>query len=289
MIRLSYVNGRFVPRNEAQVSIEDRGYQFADGVYEVIAFYNRIMVDGDLHIQRLFRSLKELDIPIPMSEAALHLLLQETMHRNQMRHGSLYIQVTRGVAKRDHIYKKGLKPSLVISVMPEKKINPHEMAHGGAAIARPDIRWLRRDIKSTSLLTNMLLKNEATRLGKREVWLYDNEGYITEASVSNAFIVNAKGELQTRPNAVCLLPGITRHRLLLIAKEISIPVREASFTLEDVYQAKEAFVSASTSHMAPIVQMEDKAIGDGKVGEMTTRLFNAYMDYIKAQTGVRPC
>lgn len=288
MMRITYVNGRYVPLFRAQVAIEDRGYQFADGVYEVIAFYNHILIDGDLHIDRLFRSLDALGISKPLhSRAALKYVIHETISRNNYTHGYLYLQITRGVAARDHVYKSSAKPSLVITVAREKKLSPQEIGQGTEVIIRPDIRWLRRDIKSIALLPNVLLKNEASSLGKREAWLTDAQGFITEGSVSNAYIVTREGVLVTREEAYHLLPGITRHRLLTIAREISIPVEERPFTPEEAYNAAEAFLSASTSHVVPVVKIDDSIIGQGVPGPVFKRLFNAYCEFIARETGYR--
>lgn len=287
MSRIAYVNGRYLPHAQAGVHIEDRGYQFADGVYEVIAFYNRIMVDDELHLDRLFRSLEALGISTPMQRKALELVLEETIRRNAIAHGYVYLQVTRGVAKRDHVFKSGVKPSLVITVSREKKVNEAEITQGTDIIIRPDIRWLRRDIKSIALLPNVLLKNEASALGKREVWLTDPAGHITEGSVSNAYIVTKKGVLVTREEANHLLSGIARHRILELARLAKIKVEERAFTPKEVEDAAEAFLSASTSHMVPVVKVEGKKIGTGKPGPVFQMLFSHYVGFIEQETGHR--
>ncbi|MCH2547634.1 MAG: D-amino-acid transaminase [Alphaproteobacteria bacterium] len=285
MTRIAYVNHRYVSQHEAKVHIEDRGYQFADGVYEVITYYNRILVDGDLHVARLVRSLEALDIAVPMSLRALSVILHEVMDRNNFAHGSLYVQVTRGVAKRDHIFQSAITPSLVITATREKPVKAAEVSIGTEVIIRDDIRWLRRDIKSVALLPNVLLKNEATKLGKREAWLIDGQGNVTEGSVSNAFIVDKNGVLITRNEEICLLAGITRHRILEIAKEAGIPVELRPFTPQEAKQANEAFLSSSTSHLVPIIKIDDTTIGEGKPGAVFHTLFGRYIDYIEHETG----
>jgi len=286
MSRIAYVNHRYLPHQQAGVHIEDRGYQFADGVYEVATYYNRILVDGDLHLKRLMRSLDELGIPMPMSPRALAIVWHEVIDRNSFDNGYLYVQVSRGVARRDHVFTTGVEPSLVITASREKPVQTKEITKGTEVVTRNDIRWLRRDIKSVALLANVLLKNEASKLGKRECWLVDNDGYITEGSVSNAFIVDKKGTLITRGEEVGLLSGITRYRVLEIAKEAGIKVEIRKFTVEEAKQAKEAFLTASTSHLVPVVRIDDAKIGDGKPGEVFTTLFGRYVDFIEHETGV---
>lgn len=285
MTRIAYVNRHYIPHHEAAVHIEDRGYQFADGVYEVIAYYNRIMVDGDLHLLRLMRSLEALGIPVPMSPRALAIVMHEVIDKNPYNNGALYLQVSRGVAKRDHVYKDDIRPSLVMTCAREKPVNADEVTKGKEVILREDTRWLRRDVKTVSLLANVMLKNEATKLGKREAWLTDGEGYITEGSVSNAFIVDKKGTIITRDEDVSLLSGITRHRLLAIAEEAGIKVELRRFTVEDIKNASEAFLSSSTSHIVPIIKVDDMKIGDGKPGKIFKTLFGRYVDYIEHETG----
>lgn len=287
MTRIAYVNGRYLSHRDASVHVEDRGYQFADGVYEVIAFYNRTLVDEDLHLKRLRRSLGALSICADMSDAALKNMLKETINRNPFAHGSVYLQMTRGVAKRDHIFHENLKPSLVITVNRERPVNRKEVTEGTEIILRKDIRWARCDIKSIALLPNALLKTEAARLGKREAWLIDTEGYITEGSVSNAFIVSKDGTLVTRGEEHCFLPGITRHRVLSLARECGIKIALRRFSSEDVRIAAEAFITSTTSHLVPVIRADDMQIGDGKPGVVFRTLFMHYVDFIEQETGKR--
>lgn len=285
MTRTAYVNHRYLPHHEAAVHIEDRGYQFADGVYEVIAYYNRILVDGDLHLTRLLRSLEALGIPAPMSPRALAIVLHEVMDKNPYANGALYVQVTRGVAKRDHLYQPDTRPSLVVTAMREKPVSKAEVTKGTEVVLRDDIRWLRRDIKSIALLPNVLLKNEATKLGKREAWLLDKDGFVNEGAVSNAFIVDKHGTIITRAEGEYLLAGITRHRLLAIAEEAGIKIEQRPFSAKDIKDASEAFLSSSTSHIVPVVKVDDMQIGDGKPGKVFKALFGRYVDYIEHETG----
>ncbi len=285
MTRIAYVNCQYIPRAHAQVHVEDRGYQFADGVYEVIAFYNRTLIDGDLHLARLERSLKALEMAMPIQRRAMELAVRELIRRNSLNDGMVYLQVTRGQARRDHVYGEGLKSSLVMTISPVKPPSAKEVEQGTAIIVRDDIRWQRRDIKSIALLPNLLLKNEAMRLGKREAWLVDKDGFITEGAVSNAYIVTQDGILVTRGEEECLLSGITRHRVLVLAKQLGIPVEERAFTPEEAKQAREAFITSSTSNVVPVVQIDDSPLGNGKPGQITTHLFHAYMNYIEQETG----
>ena len=287
MTRIAYVNGRYLPHTEAAVHVEDRGYQFADGVYEVMAFYNRILIDEELHMQRLFRSLDGLGIPSPTNKSALKIILKQFIARNSLQNGSIYLQVTRGVARRDHIVKSGMLPSLVITINRERFINPQDWAKGVEVITRPDNRWQRRDIKSVSLLANAMLKNEAAKLGKRETLLVGNDGKISEGSVSNVFIIDKKGTLVTPPVSEKLLSGITRHRVLEVARELQIPIREAHFTAEEVATAEEVFITSSTSHMVPVTKIDETRIGKGKPGAVTRRIFENYVDFIEKTSGKR--
>lgn len=288
MMRIAYVNGRYVPHPQAVVSVEDRGFQFADGVYEVATFYNGILVDGGLHVDRLLRSLEALNIAPPLaSRDALEYVISETIRRNGRSNGYVYIQVTRGVAPRDHVYRRGVRPSLVVTVSREKKLQAREIEEGTEIVTRPDIRWLRKDIKSIALLPNVLLKNEASLLGKREVWLTDENDHICEGSVSNAYIITKKGVLVTREEGVHLLSGIVRQRVLGLARESGIKVEERPFTVKEAENAAEAFLTASTGHMVPVVRVNDKKLGDGKVGAVFGRLFELYVDSIEVDTGYR--
>lgn len=287
MTRIAYVNGHYVAHRHASVHVEDRGYQFADGVYEVIVFYNHTLVDGEAHIKRLIRSLRELGIQPPMGEAALRMVIREAIDRNGLANGSVYIQSTRGVAKRDHLFKSGVRPSLVVTVTREKPVAVKEITRGTEVVTRKDIRWDRRDIKSVGLLPNVLLKNEAASLGKRETWLLDNNGYVTEGAVSNAFIVTKDGKIITRGTENCILPGITRMRVLALAEAAGMPVEERPFTAEEVKTASEAFLTSSTSHVVPVVKIDETLIGDGKPGKVTRKLFDLYAGYIEQQTGRR--
>lgn len=286
MSLIAYVNGRYLPLAHAAVHIEDRGYQFSDGVYEYMAFYHRLPLDEDLHMHRLEQSLKELSIAMPVAPAALKLILRELIARNRREHGGIYIQATRGVSRRDHAFpKQKIKPSLVITICAPKFPKPHEIKDGVAVITQPDLRWGRRDIKSVSLLANILAKQESAKKNLREAWLVQDGKFITEGSASNAYIVNAAGEIVTHPADHYILGGITREVVLKLAKKHGIAVREKPFTPADVRKAAEAFLTSTSANVLPVVKVDDMAIGNGKPGKITRRLQELHAAHVLKETG----
>lgn len=285
MARISYVNGKYLLHREATVHIEDRGYQFADGIYEYCAFYNGIVLDADLHLKRMARSLKELQIDAPMVTAALQQVIHELIDRNGKADGGLYIQVTRGVARRDHPFPKTTKPSLVMTVCSPKYAKPAEIKNGVRAITLRDNRWERCDIKSIALLANVLSKQEASRQGAREAWLVKENGHISEGSVSNAYIVNAKGEIITHPADMDILGGVTREVVLGLARRHGIKVHEKPFSMNDIKAASEAFITSTSANVLPVVKIDGMTLGKGKPGEITHKLMELYHDHIFQQTG----
>ena len=285
MAKISYVNGRFVNHLQAATHIEDRGYQFADGIYEVIAFYNRKFLDEDLHLTRLFRSLKELNIAYPMPEKALKIIMQELLVQNNRDNGTIYMQISRGIAKRDHAFPKNTYPSIVMSITGTKSPKPQEIKSGVKVITQPDLRWARRDIKSIGLLANILAKQAATEAKAREAWLIDNDGNVTEGAVSNAFIVSKKGEIITHPVNNNILSGITRLVVLDLARKNGLKVIERPFTIKEAKSANEAFLTSTTSNVLPIISIDGEKIGNGKPPEITLKLLEIYYSHIKQQTG----
>lgn len=286
MGQIAYVNGRYLPHAAAMVHVEDRGFQFSDGIYEYIAFYNRTLLDGAAHMARLQRSLNELGIPMPVTPAALLIIMHQLVMRNSREHGGLYIQVTRGVARRDHPFPKRVKPSLVMTVCAPKSAKPPEIKNGVTVITHPDLRWHRRDIKSVSLLPNVLAKQEAVAHQAREAWLLEGET-VTEGSVSNAYIVDAKGTIVTHPADRHILSGVTRDTVLKLAQAADIKVVERPFTLNDVKKAAEAFLTSTSANVLPVVKVDDLVIGDGKPGPVTRQLQELYAVYIHKHTGWR--
>lgn len=285
MAKISYVNGHYVNYNDACVHMEDRGYQFSDGVYEVIAFYNRRLLDSEAHIKRLIRSLNELRIDAPMSGKAMRLVMRELMDRNDRNDGTIYMQISRGVAKRDHPFPKQVRPSFVMAVTGPKIPKAKELKEGVKVITMPDIRWGRRDIKSVSLLANVLAKQAASEAGAKEAWLYDKEGLIRECSASNNAIVTAKNEIITAPADMNILSGITRNVMIELAGKAGYKVVQRPFTLKEALVAKEAFIMSTTMNLMPVTRIDDEKIGDGKPGKVTRELLGLYHEHIFQQTG----
>lgn len=281
MPRIAYVNGRFLPHRYASVHIEDRGYQFADGVYEVVPVVRGALVDEEPHLDRLERSLRELRIAMPMGRSAMRLLGAEVMRRNRLLHGFLYMQVTRGVAPRDHRFPKAAKPALVMTTRQARPQSQAVLDEGVGVITVPDIRWERCDIKSVSLLPNVLAKQSAVEAGAYEAWMVDREGRVTEGSSTNAWIVTADNTLVTRNANHAILKGITRMTLLQVAQAEGIGLEERPFTLDEAKAAKEAFLTSSTNFVMPVTRIDEQPVGNGHPGILTMRLREAYMSHIQ--------
>ncbi len=289
MSRIAYVNGRYVPHSEAAVHIEDRGYQFADGVYEVIAVRNGGLVDAGPHLDRLGRSLSELRISPPMTRAALLVVIGEIVRRNRIRDGIVYMQVSRGVAPRDHAFPtRPIKPALVLTA---KSVSPAKLndnaAKGAKVVTAPDIRWQRCDIKTISLLPNCLAKQAARESGAFEAWLVDSDGNITEGSSTNAWIVDQEGNLVTRQISNSILSGITRRSVVALAERHGLKVIERPFTVAEAKSAREAFVTSATSYVTPVVQIDDAVVANGEPGSIATELRRIYSEYMAGE-GMQP-
>lgn len=286
MSRIAYVNGRYVAHREARVHIEDRGYQFADGAYEVIAVVDGRLVDARPHYDRLARSLGEIAAPMPMSQAAMAAVVAETIRRNRVRDGIVYIQVTRGVARRAHAFPARARPALVVTARRMAFPTDAEAVPGVKVISVPDIRWARCDIKSIALLPNVLAKERAAKAGAFEAWFVDEaSGQVTEASSANAWIVDGSGRLVTRPLGDEILGGITRATVLRLAREAGIPVEERAFTIDEARAAREAFTTSTTTFVKPVVQIDDTPIGNGAPGETTRRLLALYIAHARGAGG----
>jgi len=283
MSRIAYVNGRYRPHDLATVHIEDRGYQFADGVYEVCEVRAGAPIDTTRHLDRLERSLSELEIPVPMGRRALTGVIREVVRRNLVKNGMVYMQVTRGVAPREHTYPaEGTPSALVItarSADPRKAMKAAE--DGVAVISVPDNRWERVDIKSVSLLPNVMAKQKAKRAGAKEAWFVDREGYVTEGSSTNAWIVTSEGALVTRPAEHGILKGITRAAILDLAKRDNLTVEERPFTLEEACGAREAFITAATTLVMPVVRIDGHVIGNGRPGSIATGLRERFHEVVE--------
>jgi D-alanine transaminase len=283
MSRFAYVNGQFVPHGQAVVHIEDRGFQFADGVYEVWAVFDGKLADYDGHMVRLDRSLHELSIERPMSQAALTVVLRETIRRNRVRDGIVYLQVTRGTARRDHAFPKPpVPPSVVVTAKTVDPVASEAKARNGVAvITRPDNRWGRCDIKTVGLLPNALAKQAAREAGAAECWFVDELGFVTEGSSTNAWIVDKDQVLLTRDTNANILRGITRKTLLGLAREAGLKVEERPFSVEDVRNADEAFFTAASAFVTPVISIDGRPVGGGKPGPITQRLRGLYLEFAR--------
>jgi D-alanine transaminase len=287
MSRIAYVNGRYVPHRGAVVHVEDRGYQFADGVYEVCAVTNGQILDLAAHLQRLDRSLRELRIARPTSHAALAQILNEVVRRNRVRHGIVYLQITRGVARRDHGFPKAATAALVITARSTQPEGRAALAEAGVrVVTQPDIRWARRDIKSVSLLPNVLAKQAAREAGAYEAWLVDEQGYVTEGASSNAWIVDGDGNIVTRDAENAILSGITRMVLVEVARREGIGLVQRKFTVDEAKAAREAFMTSTTAFIMPVVQIDDCVIGNGRPGSIAGRLRALYDSHVHEQASI---
>ncbi|MBV9996564.1 MAG: D-amino-acid transaminase [Caulobacteraceae bacterium] len=280
MGRVAYVNGRFAPHGEAAVSVEDRGYQFADGVYEVWAVLGGRLADADGHFQRLERSLRELKIVPPMTRAALEVVLRETVRRNRVREGLVYLQVTRGVAPRDHAFPSPApRPSVVVTAHSVDRAAADARAEAGAAVITvPETRWARCDIKTVALLPNVLAKQQARAAGAVEAWFVDELGLVTEGASSNAWIVDKAGALRTRDTQANILRGITRGTLLRVMAREGLKVEERPFTPQEALEAREAFITGAGTLLLPIVRVDGHTVGNGKVGPVAKQLRRLYIE-----------
>ncbi|HKR87094.1 MAG TPA: D-amino-acid transaminase [Phenylobacterium sp.] len=284
MGRIAYVNGRFVPHAQATVHIEDRGYQLADAVYEVWSLFDGKMADAEGHFTRLERSLSELRIAMPMSRRALTLVLREAIRRNRVREGLLYLQVSRGVAPRDHAFPGDeVRPSVVITAKSlDRAAVEAKAARGVAVVTAPENRWGRCDIKTVGLLPNVLAKQKAKEAGAAEAWFVDELGFVTEGSSSNAWIVDADGRLRTRDTNANILRGVTRRTLMDVIAREGLAVDERPFTPAEAVAAREAFVTGAGTLVLPVVAVDGKPIGNGAPGPLAMRLRRLYIDEARA-------
>jgi D-alanine transaminase len=279
MSRVAYVNGRFLPHAQASVHIEDRGYQLADGVYEVWAVFGGRLADAEGHFARLERSLGELRIALPMSPKALKLVLRETIRRNLVKNGLVYLQVTRGVAPRDHAFPaRPVRPSIVITAKPvDMAAAEAKAAKGIGVVTTPETRWARCDIKTVALLPNVLAKQAARENGAGEAWFVDDLGLVTEGASSNAWIVDADGVLRTRDLNANILRGVTRKSLMELIARDGLQVSERPFSVEEAKQAREAFITGAGSLVTPVVCIDGAPVGDGAPGPVAKRLRASYL------------
>lgn len=284
MSRIAYVNGRFVAKTDAVVHIEDRGYQFADAVYEVWALFGGKLSDPEGHFARLERSLGELRIPMPMSRKALTVVLKETVRRNRVSEGLVYLQVSRGVATRDHAFPAAdTQPAVVITVSRvDREASEARARKGVAVVTTQENRWGRCDIKTVGLLPNAMAKQKAREAGAVEAWFVDELGLVTEGASSNAWIVDRDGALRTRDTNANILRGVTRMSLLDVARQAGLKVEERPFTPQEALDAQEAFITGAGTLVLPVVLMDGKPIGSGKPGPVAARLRALYIEHAKA-------
>lgn len=278
MSRVAYVNGRYLAHHQAAVHIEDRGYQFGDGVYEVVMVLNGQFVDYDGHIKRLYNSLKSIQIDIPISESALRVVMTRMIRLNHLQHGSIYLQITRGVARRDHKFPAASWPAMVMTAK-HLASPPMPSQKGVAAITLADERWARRDIKTIQLLPNCLAKQRAAEAGAFEAILVMPDGSVSEGSSSNVWIVNTAGELVTRTANENILNGITRQSVQKIAQAHQLKLVERNFDVAEMLAAREVFITSATSIVTAVTQIDDRKIADGKIGRISAALREDYLRY----------
>ncbi len=281
MSSISYVNGLYVDHNEASIHIEDRGYQFADGVYEVFAVLDSRIVDYDGHINRLFRSLNEIKINSPIDKLAYLFHIKNLIKKNRIKNGLIYLQVSRGVAERDFKFPKNIKPSLII-IAKHIQIDEYNnnFVKGIRVKTTKDIRWKRVDIKSINLLAPVLAKQEAVEQKCQEAWLVDDKGFITEGSSSTAWILK-KNTLYTTPLSSSILNGVTRQTLIRGLKKFNLKLIERKFNLNDIKQADEAYITSATQFVMPVIRVDKIWIGNGKIGKNAELFRQAYKGAIK--------
>jgi D-alanine transaminase len=279
--RIAYVNGSFVPLEEAKVSVLDRGFLFADGIYEVSAVLGGKLVDNDSHLTRLQRSVGEIALPLPETLDRIKEIQKELIARNNLVDGLVYLQVTRGAAERDFPFPKDVKPTLVMFTSVKDIVNAPAAKTGIAVKTVPDIRWARRDIKSVALLAQVLAKQAAAEAGCQEAWMIE-DGQITEGGSSSAFILTQDDVLVTRQNSNAILPGCTRKAVVALAAERQLRIEERPFTVAEALAAKEAFITSASSFVQPVVKIDGQAVGGGKPGPVAARLREIYIDFARA-------
>ena len=287
MDQIAYVNGSFVPMSEAKVSILDRGFLFADGIYEVAAVLDGKLIDNASHLARLERSVGEIKLALPETLDRIQEIQKELIARNKLVNGMVYIEVTRGAdTGRDFVFPKAeVKPTLVMFTTAKDIVNLPSAKKGIAVITVPDIRWERRDIKSVALLAQVLAKQAAAEAGAGEAWMIE-DGKVTEGGSSSAFILTQDDVLVTRQNSSAILPGCTRKAVVALAEERQLRVEERPFTIAEALAAKEAFITSATLFVQAVVSIDGKTVADGKPGPMTDRLREIYVDFARATAAV---
>jgi D-alanine transaminase len=280
MSRIAYVDGVYRPHAEAAVHIEDRGYQFADGVYEVIAVRRGKLVDEELHLVRLRRSLAELRIEGAFADGPLKFVLREVIRRNGVANGIVYVQITRGIAPRDHGFPKTARPILVVTARRTRPASPKLIEEGISVITIPDIRWDRCDIKTISLTANVLGKQQAREAGAYEAWMVDREGRITEGTSTNAWIVTGDNLVVTRGAENAILNGVTRQALIALIRREGYSFAERPFTVDEAKSAREAFLTSTTSDLMPVTSIDGRPVANGVPGLLTQKLRADYLAHV---------
>lgn len=275
--RVVYVNGEYLDENDARISVFDRGFMFADGVYEVSTVLNGRLIDNAAHLVRLCRSLGELGISEPMRMDEFETVQKEVVHRNALREGTLYCQVTRGAADRDFAYPRDTLPSVVMFTQAKSVLENPLAETGIRVISTPDLRWRRRDIKSTALTFACMAKQKAVEAGVHDAWLIE-DGFVTEGSSNNTYIITAEDTLVTRQLSDDILHGITRQSVLALAEKEQLIIDQRPFTIDEAYAAKEAFITSASIFVLPVVEIDGHPIGDGSVGEISKKLRQRYID-----------
>ncbi len=284
MGRIVYVNGEYVPEDEAKISVFDRGFLFADGIYEVSSILDGKPIDNAAHIARMHRSLNELQMTSPVSDEALLKIQAELIWRNKLTEGVVYWQITRGAAERDFAFPEGATPSLVMFTQAKDISGATSARNGFSVISQPDIRWARRDIKTVQLLAPALAKQAAKEAGADDAWLVQ-DGFVTEGTSNNAYIVTKDGVIVTRNLSSDILHGITRAAVLRLAEEAQMSIEERPFTIEEAQNAAEAFITSASSFVTPVVKIDDVPLGDGAPGPVATRLREIYITEARAHAG----
>ena len=284
MSRIVYVNGEYLPEEDARISVFDRGFLFADGVYEVSSVLRGRLIDNPGHMARLHRSLTALDMAAPATDTELEAIQMSLIERNQVDEGLVYLQVTRGAADRDFVYPEGVKPSLVMFTQSKPLLQSAQAERGISVVTTEDIRWRRRDIKSVGLLAASMAKMIARRAGADDAWMVES-GKVTEGSSSNAYILTREGTLVTRSLGYEILAGITREAVLRLARTSSLQIEERPFSLAEAEEAAEAFITSATTFVMPVVSIDGKPVGDGRPGPVTRQLRELYITAALEQTG----
>ena len=283
MSRIVYVNGAYLPEEEAKISVFDRGFLFADGVYEVSSVLAGKLIDNAAHLARLKRSLDELRMAPPMPLEEIPAVQREIVARNALDQGTVYLQVTRGAADRDFPFPEGAKPSLVVFSQARNLLEDPAAASGISVITLPDIRWQRRDIKTVQLLAPSLAKQAALDAGAKDAWMVE-DGVVTEGSSNNAYIVTMDGAIVTRALSNAILHGITRRAILALAEREGLAVEERGFSPEEAYEAAEAFITSASTFVYPVVRIDDRILGNGVPGPVATKLRRLYIEMALAES-----